>query len=241
MDRGENITSLVEVIQGKQYPHSDIMNNNYLQVYLNELIQLLTPLLFRLLSETEKSPFIKEAERLRQQHKKDYPDYKYQPRRRKSTKPGLGDCRAGLVQQHQHQDLFKTEPGTARLAGTGDAHHHYHPDRTGERLISSGYVYMFHWAMYCNLSLLPFSQVSPMDLQHLPLPLKPTFTWGANTTPTGLWRAAAALLLRPPVRTLTSAMWTSPSSAPTSSAPLKDLTSMSLTSICLLTATALLF
>ena len=41
---------------------------------------------FRLLNEDEKRPFVDEAERLRVQHKKDYPDYKYQPRRRKPLK-----------------------------------------------------------------------------------------------------------------------------------------------------------
>uniref|UniRef100_A0A0A9YFM8 Transcription factor SOX-9 n=2 Tax=Lygus hesperus TaxID=30085 RepID=A0A0A9YFM8_LYGHE len=41
--------------------------------------------LWRKLGDSDKKPFILEAERLRVIHKKEYPDYKYQPRRRKST------------------------------------------------------------------------------------------------------------------------------------------------------------
>ncbi|KAK2820955.1 hypothetical protein Q5P01_023914 [Channa striata] len=103
-----------------QYPH---LHNAELSKTLGKL--------WRLLSETEKRPFVEEAERLRLQHKKDYPDYKYQPRRRKNTKPGQGESRPGSVQQQQ-QGLCKSEPGVARLAGTGDAHNHFHPDRTGQ-------------------------------------------------------------------------------------------------------------
>ena len=35
------------------------------------------------MSAAQKQPFIDEALRLRQQHKRDHPDYKYQPRRRR--------------------------------------------------------------------------------------------------------------------------------------------------------------
>lgn len=41
----------------------------------------------RLLSDNDKKPFIEEADRLRVIHKREHPDYKYQPRRRKQNGP----------------------------------------------------------------------------------------------------------------------------------------------------------
>lgn len=53
---------------------------------------------WKTLNDDERQPFIDEAERLRQLHMREYPDYKYRPRK-KTTKPDRSGPRSGSVQK----------------------------------------------------------------------------------------------------------------------------------------------
>lgn len=96
----------------------------------------------RVLGDDEKKPFIAEAERLRFKHKKDFPDYKYQPRRRKPIKAMSGGGYAhgvdnasnskssannetnGDSSSNRQYSSYGSRTGSATSASTGSTYSH---------------------------------------------------------------------------------------------------------------------
>ena len=66
--------------------------------------------LWRLLDVKEKQPFIEEAERLRQQHKVDYPQYKFQPKRK--SRKGSADETENVISERDLLTLLKSNVST---------------------------------------------------------------------------------------------------------------------------------
>lgn len=73
----------------------------------------------RNLSEDEKLPFRKQADKLRTQHKREYPDYKYQPRRRKPPPATTARMKREPSPDRAQIDFSRIEVDGGALLGDG--------------------------------------------------------------------------------------------------------------------------
>lgn len=93
---------------------------------------------WKMLKDTEKIPFIREAERLRLKHMADYPDYKYRPKKKPKTEgcafpagkpaaPSPEKAGARPVHKNQAKKFSKLKPSKPAV-GPGRAGGHQHQD-----------------------------------------------------------------------------------------------------------------
>lgn len=96
---------------------------------------------WKMLKDTEKIPFIREAERLRLKHMADYPDYKYRPKKKQKTEggsfpavkqsPEKSGCRAvskTSVTAKKYSKLKPSNPVVAPVRARSHVPQHRHPD-----------------------------------------------------------------------------------------------------------------